>query len=97
MEFPLLWAVVLIYKCGMKKEHYVWSVKRFLLFCPLLLLSTVYQFDGCLSFSGAWGLIAGLSGLASHCCILHLKDVLGTQPTHNDAVVYCGYQCRNNY
>ena len=30
---------------------------------PHPLLSTVYQCDGCLFFSGAWGLMAGLSGL----------------------------------
>ena len=35
-------------------------------FCSLPthpLLSTVYQCDGCLFFSGTWGLMAGLSGL----------------------------------
>ena len=30
---------------------------------PHPLLSTVYQCDGCPFFSGAWGLMAGLSGL----------------------------------
>ena len=30
MEFHMLWAVVLIYQCGRKKEHFVWSVKWFL-------------------------------------------------------------------
>ena len=40
---------------------------------PHPLLSTVYQCDGCLSYiSRAWGLMAGLSGFASHQCGLHL-------------------------
>ena len=44
-------------------------------FLPLLFL-TVYQYDGCLSFQGHWGggggLMAGLSGFASHQSSLHL-------------------------
>ena len=45
----------------------------FVLSLPLPLLYTVYQCDGCLSYrSRAWGLMAGLSGLASHQCGLHL-------------------------
>ena len=26
MEFHMFWAVALIYQCGGKKEHYVWSI-----------------------------------------------------------------------
>ena len=64
---------------------------------PHPLLSTVYQCDGCPFFSGAWGLMAGLSGFASHQCSLHLgagcqlwklQDVSGTQPPKSDDVVY---------
>ena len=67
---------------------------------PHPLLSTVYQCDGCLFFSGAWGLMAGLSGFASHRCSLHLgagcqywklQDVSGTQPRKSDNVVYYCY------
>ena len=39
---------------------------------PYPLLSTVYQCEECLSLSRAWGLMAGLSGFASHQCGFHL-------------------------
>ena len=26
MEFHMFWAIALIYQCGGKKEHYVWSI-----------------------------------------------------------------------
>ena len=50
-------------------------MERLAVFGPSLphpLLSTVYQCDGCLSYLGHGGLMAGLSGLASHQCGLHL-------------------------
>ena len=60
------------------------------------LLSTVYQCDGWLSSRVAWGLMAGLSGFASHGYGLYLgagfqwwklQDVSATQPPLSDAVV----------
>ena len=48
LEIRLLWAVVLIYQCGGKKEHCVWSVQRFL-FPPIPTLC----FPLCISVVGA--------------------------------------------
>jgi len=42
----MLWAVTLIYQCGGKLEHYLWSVLWFFVSSvPHPLLSTVYQCD----------------------------------------------------
>ena len=67
---------------------------------PHPLLSTVYQCDGGLFFSEAWGLMAGLSGLPpiGAVSILELaansgssRMVSGTQPPKSDDVVYTNY------
>ena len=50
-------------------------VERLAVFVPSLLhplLSSVYQCDGVPVLSREWGLMAGLSGFASHQCSLHL-------------------------
>ena len=47
----MLWVAEHIYRCGRKKEYFAWSICTFSIPSPLL-LSTVYQCDGCLY---AWG------------------------------------------
>ena len=57
VRFLVLWVVQLIYQCGGKKEHS---------YFPLFISVT----GACLL--GGVGLMAGLSGFASHQCSLHL-------------------------
>ena len=68
----MLWAVMLIDQCGGKLEHYLWSILVFFVSSvPRPLLSTVYQYDMRPSSQEHGGLMAGLSGFASHRCNLH--------------------------
>ena len=61
-----------------------------------------FCFPLCISLIGA----CLFGGLGAHSWVVRScqplvqspsQDVLATQPPHNDAVVYWGYQCRNNY
>ena len=51
----MLWFVELVYRCGGKEEHFVWSVKLFSLPFPPLYFQFSCQFDRCLSFQGCGG------------------------------------------
>ena len=66
----MLWAVALIYHCGRKWEHYEWSGWRF---CSFPLLSTVYQYDGCLSYLGCGGSCLGCQVLPAFSAVSILE------------------------
>ena len=59
----MLWAVSLFISVAGSRSIVCGAFSGFCSLPPHPLLSTVYQCDGCLFFSGAWGLMAGLSGL----------------------------------
>ena len=99
--FVVLWVVELIYWCGGKKEHFVWSIKQFFPSLPQPPppppLSTSNQCDKCpssLRCGGSW-LSCQVLPATRAISILELaatsesklQDVSGTQPPLSNTVV----------
>ena len=82
--FLTLLIAELIYQCGRKKEHFVWSVKWFFLPSP-----SAFHYLSVLwvpVFLGAWGSWLVWQVLPAIGAVLEL-DVSGTHPPLSDAVV----------